>query len=128
MPTLDVSEVLDSPEFQDMVTVSRANDTVDENGMASVGTPQIFNNVPAVVTFAGPNDIEIVPEATSMAKYIVIVTRFRLRGPASSGQPDKVTYQGSQFKVINLDPYCNYGSGFVEAIAQSIEYVDPAPV
>ncbi len=63
-----------------------------------------------------------------MGRNLVIVTKFRLRGPAKDGstqyQPDLITWEGDSYVVKTIDPYPQYGAGFIQAIVGSMDSVD----
>lgn len=130
MPTLDVTEVLDDPDIADTFTVTRRVQTVSSLGRTVV-TPTVVAGVVGVVCAAGPNDLQRLPEDQRMGKVISIVTRYKLRGPALSGsteyQPDLVIWNGSTFIVKWVDDYSRFASGFIQALAGSLQNVDPPP-
>lgn len=126
MPTLDMSEVLESPEFLDYVTVFRETGEVNEFGeYATVSKP--FKRVPMVITAGSKNDLEMGENFTSMPRSFNIVTKFRLQGPSPGVHPDKILHMGNMHKVTNVEPYVRYGRGFVQATMESIKALDLPP-
>lgn len=127
MPYLDVSSVLSDPMIADRVKVTRQKEVVGTNGRVSI-VPEVFPIVVGVMTSAGPNDLERVPEAQRMGRVMSFVTKFRLRGPSPGYQPDTIDWAGDTYLVVTVDPYPRYGAGFVQSIIASTDIIDkPTP-
>jgi hypothetical protein len=124
-PFVDVSDILVDPDLADSFTVNRRNTSTDVHGRV-VNVTQVINNVIGVVNAASGNDLERHPEIQLMGRHLSIVTRFRLTGPAQGVQPDIIQWQGDYYVVQALDPYPQYGVGFVQAIVGSIDSMDVA--
>lgn len=124
MALLDVSEILVDPDLADRFTVKRRTEVIDDFGRAST-TDETFEGVIGVVTSANPNDLMRLPEAQRMDRNFCIVTKFRLIGPAPGKQPDTILWYGSTLVVKDIQPYPQYGAGFIQAIAGSMDIIDP---
>ena len=127
MADLDVSEILVDPMLTDTFTVNRRTETISSKGR-SVTTPTVIENVVGVVCAAHGNDLKRLDDSQLMGRHISIVTKFRLIGPAPGFQADTIIWKGDTFVVQSLDPYPQYGEGFVQAIAGSMDMTDqPTP-
>lgn len=127
MPYLDVSDVLLDPMIADRFTVKRRVQSVSAHGRTSITTTEI-PNVVGVVNAASPNDLERLDDSQRMGRHLSIVTKYRLVGPAPGLQPDLIHWGGDDFIVQTIDPYPQYGQGFVQAIVGSINIIDqPTP-
>lgn len=130
MPLLDVSEVIDDPDFADTFEVIRRVETVNSFGESTV-VEDSTEGVSGVVCMASPEDLERLAEEDRQHKVISVVTRYRLRGVSkesgSTYKPDIILWAGSHYEVKWIDDYTHYGTGFVEVLAGSIDYVDPPP-
>jgi len=127
MAYLDVSEALTDPMLNDRFDVLRRGETVTDKGRSST-TPMTFPGVVGVVAAAHGNDLDRLDDQQRMARNLTIVTKFRLRGPSPNFQPDQVLWKGDTFTVIAVDPYPQYGRGFVQAIVSSVDAIDqPTP-
>jgi len=130
MPLLDLSEAFD-PSFWDNVVVVRRTVVMDNNGRNTVTETSITTR--AVVTAAGPNDLQRLPEEEYFNKAIDIYSPFRFQGTSTDElgnvvtHPDHVYWHGSVFVVRSLDDYAGYGRGFTHVVAASINAVDPPP-
>jgi hypothetical protein len=123
---MDFSEVVLDPMLAHTFNVNRRVQVVNNFGQVSYNTQTTYN-VPGVVTAAGPNDLERLDDNQRMGRNLVIVTAFRLRGPAPGYQPDTIVWGGDTFVVKTVDPYPQFGSGFVQVIAGSIDSQDQPP-
>lgn len=125
MALLDVSEVLTDPDLADSFIVNRRAESVNQNGRMTMNV-QPFEAV-GVVCAASPNDLKRLPEDQRTQRAISVTTTFRLRASAPGYQPDLVLWDGNFFIVADLQPYTNYGAGFVQAICIAQEHQDQPP-
>lgn len=129
MAELDLSDAF-GIELIDQFTVVRRRETVDSNGEAVIETDEL--DACGVVTRASPDDLVRLAEADLAESHITIVTQFQLRGPSRQNgteqfKPDYVLWAGTTFIVKTVDPYGNFGSGFCQGVAGSVESIDQAP-
>jgi hypothetical protein len=118
MADLDISELLEDPDFADECTVIRRRQVVDDNGRSSdVNTT--FDSIVMNITPAGRNDVERLDDSQRQLRAIKAITRFRLQGPTIGMNADLVNWQGSMYLVAVVDPYTQFGGGFVEAVLVS---------
>ncbi len=126
MAYLDVSEALTDPMLSDLFNVIRRPETIVK-GRSTVN-PVTIPNVSGVVAAAHGNDLDRLDDNQRMGRNLTIVTRFRLRGPTPGYQPDLIVWKGDQYLVKLVDPYPQYGAGFVQAIVGSVDSIDqPVP-
>lgn len=130
MPYHDVNDAFDA-SFWDNIVVVRRVVTMDVHGRNSVTESPM--TVRAVVTAAGPNELQRVPEEEYFNKAIDVYSPFRFQGTATDElgnvvtHPDHIYWHGSVYVVRTLDDYAGYGRGFVHVVAVSINAVDPPP-
>ncbi|ENT8173402.1 head-tail adaptor [Escherichia coli] len=127
MPFLDVSEVLLDPDFMDTSLVChRQVQAVDEDNFAT-NTPQ---DIPffGVVTVDRSLEAKRMSAGQNISGAILIVTQFKLtQGQTGTGSTprldaDIVTYSGRDYRVTFVDPYTRYGSGFVQAHCELVDF------
>lgn len=127
---LDVSEVLLDPTLVDSFDVIRRLETVGTNGRSSF-TPTTIKGVIGVVTMASPNDLMRFDDRDQMGRTLSVITKFRLQGVATAGganyKPDVVVWRGDNYQVKEIEPYPQYGAGFVQAFVESVDSIDVAP-
>lgn len=126
------------PMLSDAFTVTRRPEVMTSKGRSSVPAPVVYTRsrrrgLPppvGVVTVASPNDLERLDDQDRAGRNISIVTRFPLQMTASYGgvkyKPDQIYWRGDTFIVKSVDPYPQFGAGFVQAIAGSIDHQDAA--
>lgn len=126
MAYLDMGDVLSDPEISDPFIVKRRAESFPANGRGE--TKDDLLPAYGVITAAHPNDLERLDDAQRMGRNLSIVTRFRLQGPSDGVQADQVVWQGNTFIVHVVEPYAQYGEGWIQAIVGSIQTMDnPAP-
>jgi len=128
-PVHDVNDAFDS-SFWDNIIVIRRTVVMDNFGRNSVVEKPITTR--AVVTAAGPNELQRVPEEEYFNKAIDVYSPFRFQGTSSDElgnvvtHPDHIHWHGSVYVVRTLDDYAGYGRGFVHVVAVSIPGHRPA--
>jgi hypothetical protein len=125
MAFIDMTDTVVDPMLATTFTVKRRQETVNSKGR-SVQTVKMIPGVVGVVTSAGRNDLERLPEEQRMGRNFVVVTNFKLRGPTTGYQPDVIVWLGSDCVIKQLDPYPQFGLGFMQAIIGSMENMDGA--
>jgi len=118
------SQVVLDPLLADTFTVVRRTETRDTHGR-SVKGDQRFIGVVGVVTAISPNNLDRHEGYQVQGRAISIVTQFRIQGESSGFQPDIVLWRGSQFVVKAIDLYPQFGAGFVQVEAVSMDHTDP---
>lgn len=127
MPFLDVTDVLLDPDFCDYTLVcTRNTQTVDADGFATNVSQDIpFNGV---VTVDRSLEAKRMAAGQSIGGAILVVTQFRLTQGKPGLDADVVTYNGRHYRVTFVDPYTSYGSGFVQAHCELMEFNGGTPV
>lgn len=123
MANLDVSDVLCDPDIADSFTVIRRAQVINNHGRATL-VPQTLKNKIGVITAASGNDLMRLPEEQRTGRNLTVVTKFRLHATVQGFAPDLILWQGDYYIVKEVDPYPQYGQGFVQAIVGSIDYQD----
>lgn len=124
MALLDVSEILTDPDLIDSFNVRRRAETVDIHGRSTV-SETLFPGVQGVVTAISPSDLDRRDDYEAMSRSISVVCRFRLHSETTGNQPDIVVWRGSNYLVKHVDPYPQFGRGFIQAECSSMDKTDP---
>ena len=127
MPQVNVSQTVKSPMFSDGIVVIRRPEVVTSGGQSSVPSP-VSTAAVAVVTMANPDDLRRLEEFDATERTISVVTEFRLQATVAGFKPDIVVWRGDNYVVKNVQPYPQFGAGFVQALAGSIDYQDANPL
>ena len=136
MPALDVSDLLDDPDFVEAITVIRREQVVNSKGRTTI-VPTVFENVLASVqpkdTAIGGNIISREADGSFRGSNLNVYTRFRLRSVSKTEaddvnyQPDVIIWNGDHFLVALTNDYSHYGAGFMHAECEAIDMIDNAP-
>lgn len=123
MALIDVSEVLDDPDFLDTITIVRVVAAVNAYGENEL-TESSFE-APAVVQPASPDTLARLPDSVRSQDAITVWYKGLLKSSAGADSyPDKVVWGGYTFVVHATDPFNNYGAGYVEATCIRLEAAD----
>lgn len=133
MARINLSRVILSTTLADKVSVIRRVQLIGETGRVLKDYAQrVFPRVGGVVTMAGPDDLDRLEDHQRMGRVISFVTTFGVQGPATlvgkQWSPDYLVWQGDTYLTLNVDPYPQFGPGFVQVLAGSIDSVDLPPL
>lgn len=111
---MDISFLLDDPDFCVSFTVLRRAETVDDKGRA--GHSEEAQSMTGVVQPAGPRELERLPEGERDRETLSIYTRTPLRvGNVDAGTAaDIVVYGGGRYTVSAVETW----PGYTRALAQ----------
>lgn len=125
MPLLDVSEVLNDPDFCQRLICTRLKQTVGKNGLA-VNTGI---NIPftGVVTQLSGAELERNAVGELITGTILVCTRFRLTDGKVGLTADIVTVGVRRYTVTNIYNYSQYGRGLIEAVCDLIPLEGTTP-
>lgn len=127
MANVDVTELLDDPDFISSFVVTRYSQTIDDNGR-QVSTPTVGpQTVHGSVQPASGRTLTIMPDMARVDGSIEIYTRYRLTTAADGMSADIVTWQGRDYEVVTVVPWAHFGRGFVRAVATMLQYLSPRP-
>lgn len=122
MPTIDVSDVLLSPEFCESFTVNRRAETVGTDGRNTFTETQL--SAYGIFLPASPNDLMRLPEGEMGQQAMTIYSTFQLKGASVGYQPDQVVWMGDNYVVRSVQPFPNYGPGWWVAVIVNTDLVD----
>jgi hypothetical protein len=122
----DLSDGFDIDMMDTIIVTSRALPVGGTDAHGRSTTTDTPTTIKAVVTMAGPNDLDRMPDADVFNRVISVVSRYKIKGEVTGYKPDLITWRGDQYLVKTLDPYPQFGSGWVQALCGSIDLVDAA--
>lgn len=113
MPQINIAELVDDPDFSQTFTVTRQSGTWT-NGRFEP-TSRTFT-VSGVINPMSTKDIEMLPAADVIHGGIAIHTTVPIytttlnESTGNSGNAsDEITWQGEQFKIIQVSNYADFG-------------------
>ncbi|WP_210339835.1 hypothetical protein [Bosea sp. ASV33] len=120
MPTLDVSEILDDPEFADTATVYRNAVTVDPvTGRTTVTTTSTA--ILCVVTSDKGRNLQRNPQAALSEGSIIVHSTFTFTEGGNGVDADELDWRGRKWTVVVVDDYSRYGAGFTCATCRLLD-------
>lgn len=115
MPFLDVSDVLQDPDFMSSGLIcKRTAVIVGSNGRAQTTLTNLTFD--AVVTTNNGFQLDRKPDGTIIKGAINIHTQFVLIPGDQDHQADEITWQGKNYIVHQVLSNTQYGNGFIKAI------------
>lgn len=120
MPSLDLSVVLNSPEFLD--TISVVSTTVDGSSGVPIVTPSAPTVIPAIV-IPNPERLMRKDDGSRRDGVIEIYSKAQLSAGAKasdslSTQADIVTWHTRQYTVIEPSDFGAFAAGFWRVVAE----------
>jgi hypothetical protein len=128
MPLLNPGIVVSSPYLSDDIQIISRAQTVDDNGIVTTMPSARLSY--AIVTVAGPNDLERLPEAARAKRIMSFITNDQVLPIAQDNQPDIIawpqfsTTPPGNYVVLDVGAYPNYGEGWYQILAASQDMVD----
>lgn len=123
MPLLDVSWVTKDPMLTDTFCVTRHEETVDEQGRTQT-TPIGHPGLLGVVTQQDPAELMRREDGQFVPRSIFVASMFCFRGAVEGFQPDRITWNGTEYMVKQVFPYSRFGAGVYECVATSTRAMD----
>lgn len=127
MPLLNPGIVVSSPYLSDDIQIISRVQSVDNDGISS--TDDATRNSWAIVTVAGPNDMERLPEAQRSKRCMCFITNDQIVPVARDNQPDLISWPvddptTASYVVLDVGPYPRYGIGWYQVLAASQDMTD----
>lgn len=136
MPFLDVSEIVSDPDFADDFWLKRRSQAIDPTTGRAYEVVQVFKDLVGTVTMENPADLMRRDDSDSQPRLIFIAAEFEFRGISKEGEqqykgdivvwPPEGEAGSTEYTVLKSYPYPRYGSGFYEAVCESMNAVDEA--
>ena len=139
-PTMDLSMVLQTPEFMDEFKVIRRIQGTNINGEPYVVSTETYTgrrlSCIGVCVPSGQNDLVRVDAYEAQNKSLQVITKFRLQGAAQEPAvgltpqvqflPDLVVWNNATYVVRDVEDWSRIGRGFLNASCLMIDYI-PQP-
>jgi galactose-6-phosphate isomerase len=121
MPDLDVTEIIEDPDFATTFSVTTAVETIDSHGRGVQSSVAITNNLIGVV-YPASDQLQRTVDGSRLNSSICIVTKYFLNdGRNSSHVADIINWNGRDYTIRSVSDYSQYGQGFVQAIGDLYE-------
>ena len=127
MPFADFTLVFSDAEIVDYFKVLRRADAVDQHGRSNPLVVGMYDAT-GIITIAGANDLQRLPEHEYQRKTISVTTPFQIKTPRPGVQPDVIRWKSQltggnyeDYVVVDLQDASNFGPGFVNVLAQRLD-------
>lgn len=130
MPLLDVSQVINDPDFCSLVTITRRKQITNDYGEPETQEHK-FNRVSGVLINT-TNSIVREDSGQYAIKGLSFYTTFRIIGvnnntAGEAYAPDILTWHNNNYLVGDVLDYSMFGAGFVVARLESYDYIADVP-
>jgi len=115
MARLNLNRVVTSSAFSQCFSIERTT-TSNVNGRTVRNTPTCIPDQYGAISAAGPNALNNFPEFQQATQAFMLVTNVRVINLAEGYTPDLIVWLGVKYRVINVDPYPQYGPGFWQVL------------
>ena len=113
MASIDITELLDDPDFSDTFFLRRQHQNIDSSGLAHNAETSVACDG---VCFPGEgNKLIRTRDGDRVESDMTIVTRTILRAGRGGEPADNVEWMGQRYVVTLVEDYANWGGGFVQA-------------
>lgn len=116
MAQLDLSDVLEDPDFNDIFYRLVMEQTVDDHGEAS--NTEKKTRCIGVITSSSGDKIVRKPDGSFVTGTITIHTKTRLKDGKDGFDADVVMWKNTKYNVILVNDYSHVGRGFVAATCE----------
>ncbi len=120
MPQIDVSDLLTDPDFAQWLERERMVERVGTNGVAT--EVPVKGRFVGVVVADGGRQISRTADAETVSGSITVITRERLSDGKQGESADIIRWLGQRYTVVDVNPYLNFGRGFVEARCELLSF------
>jgi hypothetical protein len=126
LANLDVSELLDDPDFCDHFRFIRRIETVDDKGRA-VATERRLYGYGSVQPLSG-RTLQLMPALANVSGSIEIWTKTPLQTQTKTLMPDVVEWRGNHYLISAIPgDFSNFGRGFQRYVG-TLHDLQAAPV
>lgn len=128
MPFLDLSDLVDDPDFADdsgTLFLVRTTVTVGTNGRAQSTTDTTA--LTGTVTPASGTMLELLPEGARASGAILLHTKTPLHVVTDTQAADRILLRGKTYTVSALADYSAFGAGHCAAVCTLTSLTAPQP-
>lgn len=103
---INVSEVVNSPEFTQSFTVYRKGGTYSAGRWTPTETAITMTGV---ITIPSSTDLDQIPEGDRQKGAIAVYSSQPLEVTTVAGTSDEILWRGNRYRASQLSPYADYG-------------------
>lgn len=112
MALIDVSELLNDPDFIDELSIIRRDVSVNDYGEGVI-TKSLLSGIYGSIQGATKDDIARLPEGVQLSRMKVVYTKTELKVGGPDGEySDLIVINNKEYTIENVTPWGNFGSGW----------------
>lgn len=115
---LDVSELVEDPDFCSTFSRVRTPKTTANEGLDSSGTP-VTTSIVGVVEPASQADLKLLPEGTRLVDMVGVYTKADVQIGGPSSDPDMLVIDGAKYLALHVEDFRAAG-GYIHVLAQRV--------
>ena len=112
MARIDVSELLNDPDFVEQITLIKRTVSINEHGENPL--TETASIIYACIQGMAGSELERQPQSARLHDTITIYTKSILQSEKESGYADVVVWQGNRYQVKSVVNFKNYGVGYTQ--------------
>lgn len=122
MARLDVSDVINDPDFQSSFTVTSTTRTIGPNGRPILPNTVTGPTAAVGVVIPGKSSLRRLDDGSRIEAFIDIWTQYPLTAgtkanDTTSRAADIITWRGRSYTVAMVEDYSDFGAGFLHVSA-----------
>ena len=110
MARIDVSELMNDPDFISPFVIYRRTETINGRGENEL-TETTVNAVGSIQAATGETAKRL-PDGVQLSSFITVFTKTVLEAESAGRYPDQVLWKGKRFNVFQCTPWDNFGAGW----------------
>lgn len=124
MADLDLTDLLEDPDFASVFDVIRQDVVIGANGRGAP-TERRYQGIVGVVTPGDTGQILRGEDAATTSRVITVSSRYRFRGSGDGFVADDIFFDGVRYTVKAVKLWNHLGQGFTRVAAVSTNASDP---
>ena len=113
MALIDISEIINDPDFQDTITLTRRTETISDYGETMLS--DVSSTMNAVVQSGNGETLARNLNYAVMSDWITVYAQFDFITDGNGNYADRITWNGRSFLVKTVTDFMNWGLGYTRA-------------
>ena len=120
---MDISEILEDPDFQVELEIERRTETVDKAGRGQ--TQATRSAIIACIQPLTSDELERLPEADRNRESLAVWSRSMLCGTGPNHAPDLIIWQGKTYEVTGVEKWPGWWRAVIQLLPEDENGIQP---
>lgn len=120
---MDISEILEDPDFQVELEIERRTETVDEAGRGHMQASR--SAIIACIQPLTPDELERLPEADRDRESLAVWSASLLQGTGPNHAPDLIIWQGKTYEVTGVEKWPGWWRAVIQLLPEGENEYQP---